>query len=75
MAKKKTSSKAQATAQEPATEKDVRVRVFEGHKGEVWRVAMPADGRFALTTSDGPEVGSGFRAGCRHGRGPREIRR
>jgi len=35
----------------PATEKDVRVRVFEGHAGDVWRVAMPADGQFALTTS------------------------
>jgi WD40 repeat protein len=52
MAKKKTSNKAQAKTQAPATEKDVRVRVFEGHGDAVWRVAMPADGRFALTTSD-----------------------
>lgn len=36
----------------PATEKDVRVRVFEGHKDVVWRVAMPEDGRFALTSSN-----------------------
>ncbi len=36
----------------PATEKDVRVRVFKGHKGIAWRVAMPADGRFALTTGE-----------------------
>ena len=35
----------------PATEKDVRVRVFKGHRGAVWRVAMPEDGRFALTSS------------------------
>ena len=35
----------------PATEKDVRVRVFNGHTGAVGRVAMPADGRFALTSS------------------------
>lgn len=37
--------------QAPATEKDVRVRVFEGHEGSAYRVAMPADGRFALTSS------------------------
>jgi len=36
----------------PATEKEVRVRVFEKHEAHVWRVAIPADGRFALTTSD-----------------------
>src|SRR5207244_3950255 len=53
----------------PATGKDVRVRVFRGHKDLVRRVAMPADGRFALTTSrdrtmrkwgltaDGPQQG------------------
>lgn len=35
-----------------ATEKDVRVRVFQGHSGNVWRVAMPEDGRFALTSSE-----------------------
>jgi WD40 repeat protein len=36
-----------------ATEKDVRVRarVFAGHMGAVVRVAMPEDGRFALTSS------------------------
>jgi WD40 repeat protein len=37
--------------QATATEKDVRVRVFEGHKDWVYRVAMPVDGRFALTSS------------------------
>src|ERR1041384_5426317 len=37
--------------QAPATEKDVRVRVFEGHKDTIWRVVMPVDGRFALTSS------------------------
>jgi WD40 repeat protein len=36
----------------PATEKDVRVRLFKGHTGIVWRVAMPEDGRFALTSSE-----------------------
>jgi len=35
----------------PVTEKDVRVRVFEGHEAAVWCVAMPTDGRFALTSS------------------------
>jgi len=35
----------------PATEEDVRVRVFKGYQSCLWRVAMPADGRFALTTS------------------------
>ncbi len=30
----------------------MRVRVFEGHTDVVWRVAMPEDGRFALTSSD-----------------------
>lgn len=35
----------------PATENDVRVRVFEGHEDAVFRVAMPTDGRFALTSS------------------------
>jgi small GTP-binding protein len=52
----------------PATEKDVRVGVFKGESA-LWRVAMPADGRFALTTSsdgtvwkwglteDGPQQG------------------
>ncbi len=36
----------------PATEEDVRVRVFEGHTNYVLRVAMPEDGRLALTSSD-----------------------
>jgi WD40 repeat protein len=36
----------------PATEHDVDVRVFEGHRGAVVRVVMPADGRFALTSSE-----------------------
>src|SRR4051812_5852493 len=36
----------------PATEADVRLRVFKGHQSAINRVAMPADGRFALTTSD-----------------------
>jgi len=39
-------------AEKPATEKDVKVRVFEGHKKSINRVAMPEDGRFMLTTSD-----------------------
>tara|TARA_R110002072_G_scaffold302710_2_gene487738 strand:+ start:305906 stop:309055 length:3150 start_codon:yes stop_codon:yes gene_type:complete len=52
MVTKKSSNKAQAATPEPATEKDVRVRVFKGHENWVWRVAMPADGRFALTTSE-----------------------
>lgn len=38
----------------PATEKHVQVRVFEGHERYINRVAMPKDGRFALTSgSDG----------------------
>jgi WD40 repeat protein len=41
-----------APARKPASKKDVRVRVFEGHNDTVYRVAMPADGRFALTSSD-----------------------
>jgi WD40 repeat protein len=51
-AKKTTQSRADshAAAREPATEKDVRVRVFAGHDGLVLSVAMPADGRFALTS-------------------------
>jgi len=51
--KKPTRSRASspASARKPATEKDVRVRVFEGHEDSVWCVAMPADGRFALTSS------------------------
>ena len=59
MAKKRTRSKKKggttkkkSSVLEPATEKDVRVRVFEGHTDTVWRVAMPADGSFALTTSE-----------------------
>lgn len=36
----------------PATEKDVQVRVFNGHTDIVWRVAMPDDGRFVLTSSE-----------------------
>jgi WD40 repeat protein len=36
---------------EAATEKNVRVRVFEGHTQEVFRVVMPRDGSFALTSS------------------------
>ena len=36
----------------PATEKDVRVRVYQGHSGTVYRVAMPMDGRFAMTSSE-----------------------
>src|SRR5262249_36036138 len=39
------------SAREPATENDVRVRVFRGHGGSVSRVALPADGRFAITSS------------------------
>ncbi|HJQ41219.1 MAG TPA: DUF4365 domain-containing protein [Thermoanaerobaculia bacterium] len=35
----------------PATESDVRVRVFRGHEAPIWRVAMPTDGRFAVTIS------------------------
>lgn len=35
----------------PASERDVTVRVFKRHTSFVWRVAMPADGRFALTSS------------------------
>lgn len=35
----------------PATEKDVRVRVFQGHKDHVYGVALPVDGRFAITSS------------------------
>jgi WD40 repeat protein len=35
----------------PATEKDVPFRSFKGHTGEVVRVAMPTNGRFALTSS------------------------
>lgn len=34
----------------PATEKDVQVRVFAGHTSGILRAAMPADGRFALTS-------------------------
>jgi small GTP-binding protein len=33
----------------PATEKDIPARVFHGHTSVVRVVAMPADGRFALT--------------------------
>lgn len=40
------------SSREPATERDVRVRVFEGHTSAVWRAAMPANGRFALTAGD-----------------------
>ncbi len=35
----------------PATKADVRVRVLKGHTNHIWRVAMPPDGRFALTSS------------------------
>lgn len=35
----------------PASEKDVRLRVFEGHTNYVLRVALPEDGSFALTSS------------------------
>ncbi|HEV7241287.1 MAG TPA: DUF4365 domain-containing protein [Thermoanaerobaculia bacterium] len=45
-----------APALAPATEKDVRVRVFEGHEGTILRVAMPEDGRFVLTSSDDDTV-------------------
>jgi WD40 repeat protein len=41
-----------ATACKPATEKDVQVRVLEGHKSAVNCLAMPANGRFALTSGD-----------------------
>jgi WD40 repeat protein len=41
-----------APALAPATEKDVRVRMFEGHVSTVFRVAMPEDGRFAVTSSN-----------------------
>jgi WD40 repeat protein len=41
-----------ASDREPATEKDVRVRVFKGHENRVLCVAMPSDGQFALTSSD-----------------------
>lgn len=30
----------------------MRVRVFKGHTDTVWRVAIPEDGRFALTSSE-----------------------
>lgn len=40
MAKKRTSTKAQAATPEPATEKDVRDRVFKEHAGAVRRVTM-----------------------------------
>jgi WD40 repeat protein len=41
-----------SSAQDPATEKDVRVRVFEGHGKCLGCVVMPADGSFALTGGD-----------------------
>lgn len=48
----------------PATETDVRVRVFPGHQARVYRVAMPEDGRFALTSSfDGTVRKWGLAAG------------
>jgi WD40 repeat protein len=52
--KKSTSAKSKPPGPSlpPATEKDVRVRVFKGHTNIVWRVAMPEDGRYALTSSD-----------------------
>lgn len=54
--KRRTASPAGGTSRSatlpPATEKDVRVRVFGGHTAIVYRVAMPADGRFALTSSE-----------------------
>ena len=34
------------------SEKEAQVRVFEKHEAHVWRVAIPADGRLALTTSE-----------------------
>ncbi|MGV3663227.1 MAG: DUF4365 domain-containing protein [Prosthecobacter sp.] len=46
-----TKAKSRRPRLRPATEKDVRVRVFRGHTEVVWRVAMPEDGRFALTSS------------------------
>jgi WD40 repeat protein len=53
-AKKSTSAKPNPPGPSlpPITAKDVRVRVFEGHTDAVYRVAMPEDGSFALTTSD-----------------------
>ena len=50
-AKIRKSTRSTADSLTPATEKDVRVRVFEGHGNFVVRVAMPEDGRFALTSS------------------------
>lgn len=35
---------------EPATEKDVQVRVFKGHEGVIHRVAITEDGNSALTS-------------------------
>ncbi len=53
-AKKSTSVKSSppGPSQPPATEKDVRVRVFEGHTKSIFSLAMPANGRFVLTASD-----------------------
>lgn len=52
--KQSTSAKSNPPGQSlpPATEADVRVRVFKGHTNIVCRVAMPEDGRFALTSSE-----------------------
>jgi small GTP-binding protein len=51
---KKQTSPAKAKVQggfKPATQKDIPGRVFRGHMSMVWRVAMPTNGRFALTSS------------------------
>jgi len=54
VAKESTSAKPTPPAPSlpPATEADVRVRVFEGHTNYVLRVALSEDGRLALTSSD-----------------------
>jgi WD40 repeat protein len=49
---RKSTRSSSASALAPATERDVRVRVFEGHTDTVYRVAMPEDGRFALTSGN-----------------------
>lgn len=53
---KRPASASPTAALPPATEKDVRVRVYRGHKNIVWRVAMPTDGSFALTSSEDKTV-------------------
>ena len=37
------------------------LRVLEGHTDDVWCCALSADGRLALSASDGPDVAS---VGC-----------